>query len=47
MRAPPGRPSTIASRSASWTHLNLYGRLELDMTNHLDLDLDLDDQGAA
>jgi TnpA family transposase len=26
-----------------WTHLNLYGRLELDMTNHLDLD----DQGAA
>ncbi|MBP2704202.1 Tn3 family transposase [Microbispora sp. RL4-1S] len=28
-----------------WTHLHLYGRLELDMTNHLDLDLD--DQGAA
>lgn len=22
-----------------WTHLNLYGRLELDMTNHLDLSL--------
>jgi TnpA family transposase len=23
-----------------WTHLNLYGRLELDMSRHLDLDLD-------
>ncbi|WP_405149196.1 hypothetical protein OG589_13740 [Sphaerisporangium sp. NBC_01403] len=22
-----------------WTHLNLYGRFELDMTNHLDLGL--------
>ncbi|WP_156056137.1 hypothetical protein [Streptosporangium roseum] len=21
-----------------WTHLNLYGRLELDMSGHLDLD---------
>ncbi|HUR07605.1 MAG TPA: Tn3 family transposase [Nonomuraea sp.] len=23
-----------------WTHLNLYGRLELDMSRHLDLQLD-------
>ncbi|MEV5893666.1 Tn3 family transposase [Nonomuraea fuscirosea] len=23
-----------------WTHLNLYGRLELDMSRHLDLELD-------
>jgi hypothetical protein len=32
-----------------WTHLNLYGRLELDMSNHLDLGLDgqLDGQGAV
>jgi hypothetical protein len=27
-----------------WTHLNLYGRLELDMSNHLGLGLGLDGQ---
>ncbi len=30
-----------------WTHVNLYGRFELDMSTHLDLDLDFDPGTAA
>ncbi|MEV4569941.1 Tn3 family transposase [Nonomuraea sp. NPDC049419] len=35
------KPTPIDLRGLSalfWTHLNLYGRLELDMNRHLDLD---------
>lgn len=28
-----------------WTHLNLYGRFELDMSNYLELGLDGQEEG--
>jgi hypothetical protein len=28
-----------------WTHLNLYGRVELDMSNYLELGLDGQEEG--